>query len=106
MKIFKLPQLRASSRSGCLLLKSLCHRGSSKNLTTYEDNFQDGYALAKTHMTSQVTCSLTLVIETSQTVSGYVKEMPQSQITDIPIAQRGRNTRDLTGEGGGGGTGP
>ena len=35
----------ASSWNGCLLLQHLCYREKIKILTTYEDYFQDGYAL-------------------------------------------------------------
>ena len=34
---------------------------TDKKKFTYEDNFQDGYALNTTHMTSQGMCSLTLL---------------------------------------------
>ena len=54
-------------------MQCFCYREEEKIFTTYEDNFQDGYALTTINMTSQVTCSLPPLI--GDAVYGFVVKM-------------------------------
>ena len=54
-----------------------------KQLTTYNDNFQDDYALTETNMALQVTCSLTLIWGDSMKRSSILYQINQWHFTLI-----------------------
>ena len=71
-QIFKLHELRASSRNGCLLLQLLSHREISKKHTTYGYNFQycNKY---------DVTCFPTMCMSILQTFAYSGKQQPEAE---------------------------